>query len=260
MGLMNSLQEIPWLVGALIMALMLLVFAAVGIIFLRYSVNKQHFKAHHDVAGFVFTNLGVLYAVLLGFTVVNVQQRFDSTKAIVEVEAAALLDLYRDAGIFEEHDRSTIQQSIKDYIQAVLAHEWNSGPDEINATAEQAMKDIWKAYYNIGKLSDIQREWYAQSIRKMNDVASARLTRLLGSKESLGEEMWVLLLLGAISIVSFLWFFSFENITLHLLMAAVLSAATAFLLFLIYSLDTAFHGSIQISPEAFIKVLQALEG
>jgi hypothetical protein len=88
---------------------------------------------------------------------------------------------------------------------------------------------------------------------------NARLSRLIGSQESLGNEMWTFLLLGGLIVITFICFFSMESVFLQFVMAAIVASFTAFLLFLIYSLDTAFSGNISIGPDPFERVLEAFK-
>lgn len=259
MRIFRFIESLPWAFGALALVAIFVTFTVAGLYVVRNNFNHRGLRAHHDVAGFVFTNLGVLYAVLLGFTVVNVQQRFDKVKETAQVEASFLYQLYHDAEVLEEKERLAIREAIRSYGESVIHKEWHSMSEgKANPETQKALREIWKAYYDVNPSSQKQQIWYSESISKLNQLMSARISRLLGSEESLGSEMWTLLIIGGIVMVTFIWFFSIESFTAHLLMASILAASTAFLLFLIYSLDTAFSGDVTIPPEAMLRVLHAL--
>jgi hypothetical protein len=257
MDIIQYFETLPWVFGAAITVTLFILFSIAGVIVVRRLVNFEYLKAHHDVAGYVFTNLGVLYAVLLAFTVVNVQQRFDKIKEISEIEASYLVDLYRDAEVFPPKHAKDIRDSIKKYAQSVIEDEWDLMPLGIfSKITIQSLKDVWAAYYRVELATKKQEIWYAESINKLNNLTNTRLARLVGSRESLGTEMWILLILGGLTLIIFFWFFGLESLIPHLLMAAILAAAIAFLLFLIYSLDTAFSGTLKVTPESMERVLQ----
>lgn len=259
MFLIEFLDSFHWMCGALFAVCFLVLITIVAILIVRRMVPKENLRENHDVAGFVFANLGVLFSVLLGFTVVNVQQRFDKIQENTEVEASFLEELYQDAEVFAQKDRDKIQQAIKKYIKDVIEDEWPLMPDgEVSITATQSLKEVWRSYYDTDPIGPKQEAWYAESIGKLNKLTYTRLTRVLGGKESLGSEMWTLLILGSLVIVMFICFFGMESTTLHLLMGASLAATTAFLLFLIHSLDSAFCGNVHISPEALVRVLESI--
>lgn len=260
MGLLERMEMLPWMAGALVMVLAFVFFAVSGILLVRRMVPHQKLRAHHDVAGFIYTNLGVLYGVLLGFTVLNVQQHFDAVRVFSEVEASYLAQLYRDAQVFSDKDRTAVREAIKSYGDAVVKVEWPSMmKKEIHLQANSMLLNIWDVYYQIQPSNKQQEIWYAESINKLNSLMAARLQRLMGGGESLSSEMWILLIVGALVMLAFLWFFSLENLAISILMASVLATSTAFLLFLIYSLDTAYSGQIAVPPEAFERVLESFQ-
>lgn len=254
-------ESLPWTWGVLLVVTLYVIFTIVGILIVRRNVSIKSLKAHHDVAGVVFANLGVLYSVLLGFTAVNVQQRFDKIKETSQVEASYLAELYRDAEVFSDKERTEIRRTIKEYVASVINEEWKTmSSGSPNEKTIAALREIWQAYYSINLTNKKQEIWYAESVGKINQMMSARLARLLGGEEALGNEMWSFLILGSIVVVAFTWFFGLENLTAHLLMASIFAAATAFLLFLIYSLDSAFSGTVSIPPEAMERVAKYFAG
>jgi hypothetical protein len=231
-------------------------FTILGILVIRFFVSTDTLKSHHDVAGVVFCNLGVLYSVLLGFTVVNVQQRFDKVREILVAEGGCLVGLYRDAETFREPDRNEIRSSIKTYAKSVLEEEWPKMRQGIDASDEsETMRGIWNAYYHTSPIGLKQSAWYKESLRRLNALSEIRALRHHHAVESLSAGMWSLLVLGGIIMVSFIWFFGVRSLLMHIIMGSVMAASVAFLLFLIYSLDTVYTGNYCVPPDPFIKVL-----
>ncbi len=255
----QSIEDFHWLIGVFLAFLLLVVFTFSGIFIVRRVFNTKLLKSHHDIAGFVFANLGVLYAVLIGFTVVNVQTRFDSVKQNLDLESSYLSDLHRDSQVFEDQDKERVREALRNYVDSVLEKEWGRSVDVAKYTPSSEMLEIWKVYYAIDLKTKKQELWYAQSLDKLNLLMNARIFRLMGGEESLTAEMWTILILGGISIMAFTWLFGPDNLWYHLLIVAFLAATTSSLLFLIYSLDTAFSGSVSLPPDAFKHLLQMLQ-
>ncbi len=245
-------ETLPWPIGSSLIVLIFICISTIGILIFRKFSDRKSLKAHHDVAAAVFTNLGVLYSVLLGFTVVNVQQRFDQTQITTEVEASHLAQLYADVEIFSDEQKHSIRENIRIYAKSVIEEEWPlMGLKGIKSekTLEKFNK-LWMSYYALNPTTQKEFIWYAKSVDELNKLMETRVARIIGSGESLSTEMWTLLILGGIIIVSFLCLFGLENTWIHLDLGATLSATTAFLLYLIYSLDTAFAGNTSITPDA----------
>lgn len=256
MNIFSHLGALTLEAEAIYLILTFTLFAIIGVLIVRKVTHREKLKEHHDVAGFVFTNFGLLYAVLLGFTVVIVQQRFDKIKEVTQLEASYLSELYRDAEVFSQKDREAIRNSIKKYAEYVLKEEWElMRTNARSANSVTPLENLWKSYYAVNLSQKTQEIWYAESVNKLNGLVNTRISRLLGSEESLGPHMWTFLIVGGMMMVTFVWFFGIESLTSHILMITTLASATAFLLFLIYSLDTAYVGEISIQPELLTEVL-----
>lgn len=256
---LSALEALSWGYATLLFIGLFILVAIVGILVVRDQSNPKHLKAHHDVTGFIFANIGVLYSVLLGFTVVNAQQHFDKMNENSKLEAANILELYRDTVTFSKKDQVAIRKALLTYGTSILEEEWNHLPKGVpHQNTSKQFNALWDAYYDVEIVSRKQEILYAQSIQKLNDLMTFRLSRIVGSEESLGDEMWAFLIFGALVILAFICFFAFENLWLHLLLASTLAATTAFLLFLIYALDSSFTGPVSVKPEALKKVLTTI--
>lgn len=255
MEIFTFLEQLPWNQGFIIIGIFFVAFAICGLLLVRKLVNPKVLQANHEIARFVFTNLSVLYAVLLGFTVLNVQMRFEKLKEITQLEANYLGQLYADASVFSEEDKNNLHHALKLYAHSILSEEW-SGMNDLgnpNPHTTNALKNVWNAYYAVHLSSPKEQTWYAESINKLNLLSGARYSRLLGSRESLGAEMWTLLFFGALVMVSFTWFFWLDSLIAQIFITAVLALSIGCLLFIIYSFDTVFSGKVSISPQALIE-------
>jgi len=260
MDVVTRAAEAPWAIGATIMVSIFVLLAVIIVLIFRRYVPAAVLKKHHDVAGYVFTNIGVLYAVLLGFTVVNAQERFDKIKDAIEVEASFLSELYRDVEVFPEKSRQELQDAIKEYCRSVVHEEWALlAEKKASASTAHALNTLWHGFYNLDPKTQKEEIWYAESINKLNKLMKSRMKRILSSRDSLGSEMWSLLILGGIVMTVFMCFFGLDSGFTHALMAGILAATAAFMLFLIYSLDSAFSGSVSASPDAIQRALDALK-
>ncbi len=255
--ILQFLDSLNWACSIFLIAIAFALLTAAGILFARKTANLKHLQDCHDVTGIIFANLGVLYAVLLGFTIVNAQARFDKIKTSTQVETAHFIDLYRDAELFSKKEQLRIKKAIIAYVQSVIDHEW--GEQRPHQDTEQKYKDLLCCYYNATVKTSKQHIWYSESVRQLNKLGELRLTRILGSQESVGSALWTILVLGGISMVVFLCFLGPEKAIQHLLMASILAIIIAFCLFLIHSLDTAFTGNIRVRSDELQNLLQILQ-
>src|SRR5215467_9870968 len=83
-----------WLIGILLIVPTTLI-AMAGPLIVRRFVSLDRLRANNEVAGFKFATVGVFYAVLLGFAVIVVWEKFNEAESAVAQEASALATIYR---------------------------------------------------------------------------------------------------------------------------------------------------------------------
>jgi len=225
---------------------------------IRKTIPVETLRKNHDVAGFTFSIVGVLYSVILGFIVINVQTRYTKAEEIVYQEAAILADLYRESSVFSLTDRDRIRKALREYIQFIVEEEWG-GEKASQIAMQHSTGNIWRVYYGI-QIEDVKDQiWYTQSIDHLDDLMNARFYRIFNSWGHLGKMIWTLLIVGGLITISFMFFFGLENLTTQILMIALLSGYLSFMLFLIFSLDHVYKGPEGIKPVAFQEVISIFD-
>jgi AcrR family transcriptional regulator len=238
-----------WILSASIIVVASIVFWCGALRITRRLISIDILKKNHDVAGFTFSIVGVLYSVILGFTVVSVQERYNRSIETLHKEATVLADLYREAEFFPEDSRDKVRSTLRNYVSYVVQEEWHLPKDrKMHLDAQKILNNLWDSYFNVIIKNENQRAWYQESIGKLDDLMSARLEREFNSWDHLGSMMWSLLLSGAIITILFMFFFGLENLRSQLLMTALLSGYLAFILFLVFSLDHTFKGPEKTTP------------
>lgn len=249
-----------WIFSSLIIIIPVVLFCLLILWFVRKKIPHQSLKKSHDVVGFTFSIVGVLYSVLLGFTVINVQNRYNELRENIHTEALLLADLYRDAELFNDNGKNIIRVSLRKYIEYVIKEEWWLPVEvKIPIKTQTIMNEVWKSYYSLELKDEKMKLWYTESISKLNKFMNARLARQLSSWEHLGSMMWTLLISGGIITICFMFFFGLENLFCQMLITALLTGYLTFMLLFIYSLDIVFKGSEGLKPVALEQVYNLFE-
>ena len=254
---MDLLFESPsWIFSALLVMIPSMGISILILWLVRKVFTAEALKKNHDVAGFTFSLVGVLYSVILGFTVINVENRYIKAEETLYQEAMILADLYRESAFFLPGERDAVRKSLRDYVNYIIVEEWNMGESrKMNLGAQDEMDKIWNSYYDISLPDEKTRIWYEESIAQLDNLMNARLTREFSSWEHLGGMMRALLLIGAVITVCFMFFFGLENIKSQMLMTALLSCYLSFMLYLVFSLDHVYKGPEGIKPIALKQVV-----
>src|SRR5258708_5847714 len=121
------------------------VLAITGLLVVRRFVSHEDLMTHHEVAGYFLSIVGTLYAVVLGFIVVNALNTFDKARVNVEHEANALHDVFHLSLGLPQAASSHVRQLCMQYSDCMVNDEWKSMErGEPSAQAHQIMANMLK--------------------------------------------------------------------------------------------------------------------
>jgi Protein of unknown function (DUF4239) len=255
-----ALLKLPLpLLGMLVIGLPVLL-VAVGILLVRSRAPHPSLQPHHDVAGYIYAGLAVLYAVLLAFMVIAVWEQFDDTYVRVHKEADALNDLFRQAQVFPTPVQQAIYDAIRAYARAVVEEEWSSMVRGVEShTAQQAYVDLWQAVRLVEPGTPTEVNWHAIMLQSLTTMSDYRRDRLADSRTVLHPVLWVVLLIGAMINVGYTFLFGVRSLAVHLIITASLTAMTTLLLLVILLLDHPFAGTYRVEAAPFVRLLQHMD-
>lgn len=249
------------------MLLMLLLVVAMpalavgGAMLVRRKIGVEILRRHNDVAGFIYAVLGVVYAVLLGFTAIIVWEQFQGAQEVAEREANKLADLYRDSQVFPPEVSAAIRDRLMTYAQVVVDKEWSAMSHGGSSPEAWAAYDkVWQEYYAFKPQGDHQNAWYEESIARLNELGDMRRRRLLSAESSVPSVMWMVLLVAGAITIGFSFLFGTENAPIHMVMIAGLTITIGLLLLSIVALEHPYTGLTRVGPEAFEQALRILKG
>jgi hypothetical protein len=259
-SLTRSILSVPDL-----LAEMAIVAAVVACFVMLHALVQRRFKSdvlrrHNDVAGFLFSAVGVLYAVVLGFVVVVVWQKYDAAVANVESEVDATADLYHVVDGFPADARARIRAGLRDYVVTVVRLEWPA------MARDQTVPDL-----GVSQVDGIARgietfspsgwkEFAAQqaAIADEQRLLDARRARLISTVPAVPTVLWVALVAGALAMVAFCFIFGVENRPAQLVMTAILVGLIGILFVVIEEFSTPFSGSVRISADGWLYLARHL--
>src|ERR1700722_3590103 len=128
---MAFFDSISWVYTSLLFVVPSILISLLLLRWVRKKFPVAALRKHHDVAGYTFSIVGVLYSVILGFTVINVQERYNAAEETIRTEAMMVDDLFRDAIYFDAESRATIRGSLRNYVTYVIKEEWSLLPKKL---------------------------------------------------------------------------------------------------------------------------------
>jgi hypothetical protein len=163
---------LAWLWGVLLVGATVFV-SIVGTLLVRRWIPVEVLERHNEVAGFIYAVIGVVYAVLLGFTAIIVWEWYDKAQAALDAETNDLIDLYRDAETFPNDIRGELDTQLRTYARLVADKEWPAMAEHKSSPEVwDAYTQLWRTYYRFRPENDNQRIWYTASITRLNDLGA----------------------------------------------------------------------------------------
>ena len=141
-------------------------------------------RAHNDVIGWQLSILGTTYAVILGFMLYAVWTNFGAADLNVDLEANALVNVYRLAAGLPEEQRVQLEKLALSYADAAINQDWpqmrhNLVPD----TSQRINRDMWKVLMSVKVASPAESTAEDHTLYELSALApyqrEHRRTRLL---------------------------------------------------------------------------------
>ena len=234
------------------------VFSLLGMWLVRKFAPYEVMEGHKDIAGFVYGILGTIYAVILGFSVVFLWEKYHDAETIADREASQLSDLHRLAQGLPPDQQGALTLSLEKYCRLVVDDEWplmNEGKP--SAKAHEQLLDIWQKGRALEPQTEREKIILGKIVDTLTNLDDARRGRLLAARSSLPKPLWFVLIAGAVITIGFSYLFGIRNVIAHSLITMLLAASIGLGLFLIAALEGPFSGSLRLPPEAFTAVLES---
>lgn len=256
---MKIFLELPFIVSILILSAVSITIFFIAEKLIRKNISHDSLIENHEVGGFLYNAVCVIYAVLMAFVVFAIWNNMDSTTSRIEGEANNLLNLYYDSRVYPDSIKNEIQSTIREYVKQVIEDEWKSMADgKSDEEAQKSFIKLNRIHLSI-KSSDVtNNEVLSQSLRNIQELREYRRHRLLSSRQNMPDILWIVLILSSIVLIAFTFFFSTRN-KWHLhVMTAFLVFVSVLVLYLIYVMDHPFVGKEAIKPDAFQPLINIL--
>ncbi len=229
------------------------ILSMVGIYQVRKRVDLSKLRSYHEVAGYLLSVIGTLYAVLLGFMVVDSMNKYDRARVIVEEEGNNIANIFFLAENLPDMQKRNIRLHCLEYINAVLDDEWQTmHHGEASEKAVTAIRDLWLEVIHIEPKTQNQQTLFEMILNDLQNVASNRRLRMITAGIGTSHPLVGVLILGAIIIVVFTYFFGLEDLRTQVIMTGLVTLTLALNLCLVVLFGFPFRMGMPVKPSAFI--------
>jgi hypothetical protein len=254
--------DVPTLLVALVLIIGLPALAIVAKVFINRHVRSLTTDTHNEVAGFLVAIVGVVYAVVVGFTIVSLYGASVTANDDVSTEAADLLQLHEGNFVFGPSTSARIDADVIGYARAVV-DDWKSiSEGNPSPQVQGALDDIYTTLGSYVPHTAAQTQFLDQAITDVDALSQARNSRLLEARESgsLPLVLWIGILLASAVTLAFALLFSLDNVKVAYAMVGGVTVVLAVNLFVLVELAYPFLGSVAVGPGKFVEVIRLAGG
>jgi hypothetical protein len=249
----------PLSVSVLIIVALSAVMPWLAVRLIRHKWPHPAFKENNELVGFTYSVYGLIYGVLLAFTIVVAWQHYGETEKLVLHETTLLSDLWRDSVVFRPWVRDYIQKDLISYAQSVVDDEWPAmaARGKAHPKTEEIYEHLWAITYVFEAKTQIREHYMGHYLGVMNDLGGTRRLRILHSRMEVHSVLWLVLLIGAVPTVAYPLLFSSRHAWVQVVIMGCLMLIVMLGLLVTLSLQHPFGGEVRIEPEAFRDLLDS---
>ncbi len=232
-----------------------------GLYVVRKKYPTEVLKENHEVAAIIFNAFGLFYGVMVAFVVFVTWSGYDEATKNLEMEANEVDDIFHITKVFPDPAGKIIQQALRDYVASVENDELaRMARGEITLRSTGVLPKLMTTFYQMDEKSIPNRELYAETLKRLNNLAQYRRLRIFAGNDTVPSAVWLVLLVGGVFTVTYTFFFGMKNVKAQYVIATTLTVTIALILFLIYVLDHPFTGTSKVSAQPLTEVMEIMQG
>jgi hypothetical protein len=228
------------------------ILSVLGMLAVRKLVNLQTLLTYHEVAGYFLSIVGTLYAVLLGFIVVDSMQQMQNVRVLISTEASGLANIFLVADGLPAEKKTMIRGDCRDYAQAVIDDEWPLLQEgRYSQKTFHSVFRIWKEITNLDPATPRQQQLQQQLLSEICTMTENHRTRVISATRTVAPIMWLVLIVGGLFTIIFTYFFGVTSIRIQALMTALVAMTLSLNICLVYVFGHPMATDLGLNPGPF---------
>jgi hypothetical protein len=253
-------REIPAPGLVLVLVGLAVLGAALAQLALRRAWPRLVDGEHNEVAGFLIAVVGVIYAVLVGFVLIGVWERYEDARHGVEAEAAALGDLVADAAVMGDEHGAAVAASVASYTNELATVEWPAMAEGGRSDrATDLLQDLRLAIFTMEPSTSGEALAVESQLDAIRSAADLRNERLNGNTSGLPGALWLVLVAAGLVAAGFATLFGLRDRAVHFVMVGSTAAMIALTVAVVMLLNFPFAGDLSIGPEALDRLRESAD-
>jgi hypothetical protein len=251
-SLVDWLNELPTVVLFLGMTAIGLL---VGIVLSRLWPRVIEDEVRTRTSGSVITVIGVvagIYAVVIGFVIVNEWQNFDDAQENVSSESAAVATAVFAASTLPEPARTDLTQALVRYDRSVVCVEIPALADDAEP-ARATARALDRVFDTVASApAEAQAApLYGTVVDEISNVASARRSRINDASSPVPDLLLVVIFIMSLCLVGAVSVLDTQHKRWHTVLTIGVSILVALNLALVVALDRPFEGAAAVNDAPY---------
>ncbi|WP_181797171.1 DUF4239 domain-containing protein [Streptomyces sp. WELS2] len=228
---------------------------AAGAVLLRHRFwpPAPDAEPREDVAEYIAMMVSVLYALVLGLSMVAVWEARSAASDHVQAEASAAHQIrLLSAGLPAPAGERT-REAVDAYVHHVVSEEWpvmvaGRPPDRRGWVL---LNDLRAAGQIPAGAGPVQQATLQEVLAQLSVLDDARRGREADVGDTLSPVLWFGLIVGGLLTVAFMFMFGVRRSVTHVVMVMGLTALITFTVLLVYGLNEPFNGMFAVDSSSF---------
>ncbi|MEU0335100.1 hypothetical protein [Streptomyces sp. NPDC006193] len=232
-----------------------LVTAGIVVIRHRYWPPAPDEEPREDVAEYVSMMVGVLYALVLGLSMVSVWETRSGAEGHVQAEASAAHQIrLLSAGLPAVQGEQT-RGAVEAYVHHVVSAEWPAmaAGEQPGRRGWDLLNDLRAAGQAPVDATPVQQATLQETLAQLSALDDARRGREADVDDGLSPVLWFGLITGGVLTVAFMFMFGVRRSFTHVVMVMGLAGLITFTVLLVYQLNEPFDGMFAVDSTPFTR-------
>lgn len=221
---------------------------AFTVLLLRNRVQYEGIIEDVSSWGSYFNVFGVIYAIVAGFLLITVLNRYSALNQAIEDELNAVESI-RDFLVYFDEEQldaiNAVKQGLMNYTKSLCAEEWNEMSDPSTPMNSDTSEELYEVM-RMGKSLKVKKESdsivLSELIENISEIAKMRTRRIALANERLPPRLRILMLFMSVALVGGFVFLGVRGVYAHVYMTVSLSISIHLLYMIINDLDHPFYG------------------
>ncbi|QES45422.1 hypothetical protein DEJ49_34485 [Streptomyces venezuelae] len=229
--------------------------AAVVLLKHRFWPPGPDDEPREDVAEYISMMVGVLYALVLGLSLVSVWDARSGAEDHTATEASAAHQIHLLAAGLPAGQADRMRGQIESYIRHVTDTEWPAMAEgaPIGTTGWRLLDQVRATGQVPADATPAQQATGQETLAQLSTLDEARRGREADAEEQLSPVLWFGLIVGGVLTIAFMFMFGVQRSFTHVVMVMGLSGLITFTVLLIYQLDSPFDGLFAVDATPFTR-------